>query len=224
MSPSLPRHAALLCASLFGVAVSACPRNETDGPLPPSCKYAFAGDKSRAPGIELLYWADGVTHPVTEGGEVPLLLPLQGGRVIYVGARVTNLDPCGAVITGSIRDLDNNQIRLDARTINFTPQSDGWAETTASDLSSFANIPACPNEWSGKSIFDATYTLELKVRDRGGRTVSMQAGVRPSCAEPAVEAECRCICKTGYKLGEQCQGTGGAGSTSSGSASASSGQ
>ncbi len=200
----------------LGVVLAACPGPETsDGPTP-SCKLAFLGDKTQPPQIELLYWAtDGASHPVVDGGQVPLLLPLQGGRVIYAGARVTNVDPCGAVITGSLRDLDNNQVRLDARTINLTPQSDGWGETSASDLSAFANIPVCPNEWSPKSLFDAGYMLEVKVRDKSGITVSARATVRPTCSESGNQVECRCICKAGYKLGEQCQGSGGAGSSSS---------
>lgn len=215
----------LLVLLASAMALAACPSPETnDGPTP-SCKLAFLGDKTQPPQIELLYWAtDGASHPVVDGGQVPLLLPLQGGRVIYAGARVTNVDPCGAVISGSLRDLDNNQVRLDARTINLTPQADGWGETSASDLSAFANIPACPNEWSAKSLFDAGYTLEVKVRDKSGITASAQATVHPTCAEPGNEAECRCICKAGYKLGEQCQGSGGAGSSSSsGSSTVSSG-
>lgn len=205
------------------VLVACSDSSGTDGPPAPKCELAFLGDKSQPPQIELIYSAaDGTSAKVIDGAAVPMLLPLQGGRVIYAGARVTNIDPCNAMLTGSIRDQGNNQLRLDARSINFTPASDGWGETAAGALSSFANIPTCPNEWSTTSLFEGTYTLEVKVRDRDGRTVTGTANIKPSCGDPATDSECRCICKKGYVLGEACgAGGGGAGGGSSTSSSSS---
>ena len=200
------------CAIL---SLGACP--STDTTVPPSCALPFIGDKSQPPQIQLVYAdSDNQSHPVTEGGAIPMLLPLQGGRVIYAGARVMNVDPCAALLTGSLRDPDNNQVRFDTRTINLTRASDGWGEASAGDLSAFSNIPACPNEWSTKSIFEGTYLLSVKIKDRGGRTVEGQAHVTPACAAPNEAADCRCICQAGYVLGQQCpSGVGGSGSSSS---------
>ncbi len=213
-------------AALSGVSLlAACPgpNGTTDGP--PACTTPFIGDKSQPPQMTLVYsGADGTSQPVTDGGTVPMLLPLQGGRVIYVGARVTNIDPCNAQLTGSIRDLGNNQVRLDSRTVNLTRASDGWGETSAGDLSSFANIPACPNEWSSTSLFDATYQLEVQLKDQGGRTAKATADVKPSCGDTSADLqnECKCICKKGYTLGEVCQGGAGGGASASSSAAATS--
>jgi hypothetical protein len=216
MGPTVARGIGLIGFAIAATTVVACPSPETNSP--PSCKAAFIGTKGAAPQIQLVYAdSNGDSQPVMEGGAVPMLLPLQGGRVIYAGARVLNMDPCAAFLSASIRDPSNNEVRLDARTINFTLASDGWGEVAAGDLSSFGNIPACPNEWSAASLYEGTYLLDVSVKDREDVTVEAKMHVQPGCAEPSEAAECRCICKAGYKLGESCPplGAGGGLATSS---------
>jgi hypothetical protein len=143
-----------------------------------------------------------------------MLTPPQGGRVIFIGVHATNVDGCGLQITGALRDLATNQVRPDGRTINLTPTGDGWGgsavfgSTVGADISSFANIPVCPNEWSSTNIYGTPYGLEVSITDRGGRMASQQIQVIPQCGEPATLPECMCICMGGYVLGQAC-GAGG---------------
>ena len=162
--------------------------------------------------------ADPVATEVTDGSVVPLIFPPQGGRVIFAGARVKNIDACGVTLTGALRDLSTMQVRVDARTVNLVATADGYAESDPTDISSFSNIPVCPNQWATADIFEVEYELEIVVVDRGGRSVSKKLHVTPQCAEPEREAECRCICKGGYILGEVCMDAmdGGAGGSGGG--------
>jgi hypothetical protein len=155
--------------------------------------------------------ADGTSSLVEDGGTVGLIFPPQGGRVIFAGVRATNLDPCEVQLTGVLKDPVNGELRLDGRTVNLAPTPDGtWATSTDSDISSFANVPVCPNEWSSTDAYGHPYDLTVSVTDHEGRTASETLGVVLACVEPARLAECLCICKQGYVLGQSCPADGGA--------------
>ena len=101
--------------------------------------------------------SDVVLH---EGDPLPLLFPPQGGRVSFVGVRAKNIDPCGVQLSGALRDEATMQVRLDARTVNLVPHDDGWATTgPPTQISSYSNIPTCPNQWASKDIFDQTFAV-----------------------------------------------------------------
>lgn len=184
---------------------------------PHGCTTGFIGDASAAPEIVItVIGSEPVAKDVSDGDVVPLIFPPQGGRVIFAGARVKNIDACGVTLTGALRDLTTKQVRVDARTVNLIPTADGLAETDATDFSSFSNIPVCPNQWAAADLFGVEYELEISLVDRGGRFVGKKIRVTPACAEPDREAECRCICKGGYVLGETCADAGAGGSAGSG--------
>jgi hypothetical protein len=111
-------------------------------------------------------------------------------------------------------------VRLDSRTVNLKPTGDGWGQSDPTDISTFANIPVCPNEWSMTNLFGTKYGLEVTLTERSGRTESRNLMVVPACAEPAHAADCLCICQGGYVLGEKCAagdaGTGDAGDAGGG--------
>lgn len=209
MRPSAPAFTFALC-----LAAAAC----SDPPTPPSdggtggadagshgCTTGFVGDAAKDPEIVITVLGSGTTAtPVMDGDTVPLVFPPQGGRVIFAGVRARNLDACGVNLNGALRDLATKQVRLDGRTVNLTPASDGWVETDPTDFSTFSNIPVCPNQWSMTDIFGTTYELEISLADRGGRSVTKKQKVTPTCAEPDLAAECHCICQGGYKLGMSC--------------------
>jgi hypothetical protein len=191
------------------LAVAGC--SDPAPPKPPSCAGGFLGSASRDPDFEfVVVGADYNAAPLKDGDTVPLLLPLQGGRVVFVGARATNIDGCGVQLTGALRDETTRQVRFDQRTVNLEPSGDGWGATGAIGsavsgiVSNFANIPACPNQWSTEDVNDREYALEVTLKDRGGRTVTKAIHVTPVCAEPENAAECACICRAGYVLGSTC--------------------
>lgn len=203
-------------AEALGGALSlgcASPPDPTPDPMSDAghgCSIPFLGDPSKDPEIELIALdAQGKSVPVKDGDAVAMVLPIQGGRVIFTGVRATNVDPCGVKIAGALRDLETKQARPDIRTVNLTPTVDGFGVSDPEDLSSFANVPVCPNQWSKTDLFGATYELSVTLVDRDKRTFTRAAKVRPACAEPDNFAECACICKGGYVLGEACDASDG---------------
>jgi hypothetical protein len=229
----LPRAAILLIAGassalLFSAAVPGCgPGPETTPPIDAGtdvivgCTLPFIGDSTKATELEIIALkADYTVTPVAEGDSVALLFPPQGGRVIFAGVRARNIDPCGIQLAGAVRDFDTQQLRVDARTINLEDRGDGWGNSSEADIASFANVPMCPNQWSKTNIYGTKYQLEVTITDRAKHKTTKQVSVIPACAEPDNAAECACICKGGYVLGEACDGTTSSSSSSSGAGGA----
>ena len=191
------------------------PADVVSEPLPSICDAGFLGDPSKDPQIELrALKADGTDVPLNEGDDVAIVFPPQGGRVVFLGVRALNVDACGIQVTGALRDIATQQVRVDGRTLNLEREADGWGTsgtgTTVSFedsalIGNYSNVPVCPNQWAGVDIFDQSFELEVLVQDRQKRQVSKTIHVTPRCAEPgAKETACRCLCKKGYVLGESC--------------------
>lgn len=170
-----------------------------------SCSLGFLGDAAMPVEMKVTArGADKISKELTPGGEAAMILPPQGGRVLFVGVRATNIGACGVELTGTLRDKATNQIRVDGRTTNLKPTGDGWGASVDSDISTFSNIPVCPNQWASTDMFGQTFELEVTLVDKEGRTASQKLDVMPSCAEAENQAECLCQCKQGYKLGQTC--------------------
>ena len=156
---------------------------------------------------------DDTVTPAVDGGRLPIIQPPQGGRVVFAGARATNVDGCGLQLTGALRDETSRQVRFDMRTVNLVGTGDGWGATGTGDvsgiISNFANVAVCPNQWSTTDVDGHTYQLEVDVLDRGGRAAKAVLEVTPYCSEPASAAYCVCTCAAGYS-GQTCPaGDGG---------------
>jgi hypothetical protein len=210
-----PALAALLCLPL---ALAGCPGGEdgTGGAAgaPDSCTLEYIGDKDAPIEMEIVtldpqYEA----QPFTSGGDVSILFPPQGGRVVFAGVRAKNLDPCAVRLSGAVRDPASGQVRLDTRTVNLDPTDDGWGASDPGDISTFSNVPVCPNNWASTDVFDQPFTLVVSVRDRAGKERMTELDVVPRCDETStidgqdqdLQKECLCICKQGYITGEMCQ-------------------
>jgi hypothetical protein len=172
-----------------------------------TCAAGFLGDGG-APAIELeVLQSDGTVVPVVQGDTVPLEFPPQGGQVIFVGIRATNVESCALQLTGALRDLATQEVRVDSRTIDLLPTGDGWGVSGMSGMASaanFANVPVCPNEWSSTNIYGNVYGLEVTAQDTKGHTVTQKIHVTPQCSEPGLTEECLCECQAGYVLGQAC--------------------
>lgn len=188
---------------------TACGADPPADPVP--CTAGFLGDASSPVAFELTAVApDYVTEPLADGGTISLMQPPQGGQVLFVGARVTNVDSCGLKITGALRDEKTQQVRFDTRSINLIPTGDGWGVTgpiganVAGLISNFSNIPVCANQWSTTDVDGHEYGLEVTITDRGGRTLLKKIRVTPECDEPSSAVNCVCICRAGYVPGGDC--------------------
>jgi hypothetical protein len=195
----------VVLSALAGLAAGCTAPGGTAEP----CAAGFIGSTSHPPALEIVALRpDYTVAPVTDGGSIPLMFPPQGGRVLFVGARATNVDGCGLQLTGALRDETSRQVRVDSRTVNLIATSDGWGTTgvgVVSDaISNFSNIAVCPNQWSTTDVFGHTYGLEVTVVDRAGRSAASTVGVVPYCGEPARASECMCTCAAGYVLGQAC--------------------
>lgn len=175
------------------------------------CPVGVLGDTSMPIEFEFrVLHVDGSDAPLADGDDVPLVFPPQGGRVIFVGVRAKNIDGCGVQLTGALRDMSNGQVRIDSRTVNLIPTGDGWgtsappSQSISSARDTYSNVPVCPNQWATSDVFDHEFILEVTVEDKEKRKLTKSIKVTPRCAEPDKLAECRCICKVGYVLGEQC--------------------
>jgi hypothetical protein len=212
---------------VFVVAMAAletgCPDPTRDAPAdggsgdaPSPCEAGFLGDPSKDPVIELrALKADGTDVALKDGDDLAVLFPPQGGRVAFVGVRVTNIDGCAVQLIGALRDPLTNQVRVDGRTVNLRRDGDGWGTTgrgsstnieDSQAIGDYSNIPLCPNQWADQDVYDKKFTLEVKVTDRSKKKSAFASiSVTPRCAEPgAKETACRCLCKKGYVLGESC--------------------
>ncbi len=179
------------------------------------CGVPFFGDPNGTPTFTLTALAPDGTYgleganlksvPLTEKGSLSVLLPPQGGRVVFIGVKgVNNMNPCGIKITGGVRDTKSQLVQIDSRQFNLLPGPDGLGMSDDKDIFTFSNVTLCPNNWSERDLFDEEYGLTLILEDRAGRKVTRFLDVRLECNEPTQAAECRCICRKGYRLGDSC--------------------
>jgi hypothetical protein len=208
------RDAALAIASALTIGCSSQHAGSADASKEP-CPVGFLGDEAGAPDFDMqILEADETVAPLADGDSIPMILPPQGGRVVFVGVRATNVDGCGLQLTGALRDLATQQVRVDSRTINLIDTHDGYgvsgmaSSSVASAIADFSNVPLCPNEWSSTNVYGTVYGLEVTIQDREGRQLTKKIHVTPECGEPDNLSECLCICKGGYVLGQACRDAG----------------
>jgi hypothetical protein len=174
------------------------------------------GDPSAA--IDFQITTPGATMDLVlhDGDPLGIDLPPQGGRVVFVGVRATNLEACGVQLSGALRDTTTQQVRVDARTVNLIPSGDGWGTSAVqgtsptSQLANYSNIPVCPNEWASTDIFDHPFALEVTLTDRHGRKATNAVQIVPKCIDDVQYSRCQCICRVGYHLGDSCATDAGA--------------
>jgi hypothetical protein len=219
IAPIGPRAGGNVCARhvTLGVvlAAAACSSPSLpDAGKTDTCPVGFLGDEAGAPEFDIqVLLADDTVVIVRDGDSVPMLLPPQGGRVVFVGVHATNVDGCALQLTGALRDLTSDNASVDSRTINLTATGDGWGASAASasspgGIGSFSNVPACPNNWSATNLYGHSYGLEVTIRDRAKRELTKKIAVTLACGQPENLGECLCICSAGYVLGQACNDAG----------------
>jgi hypothetical protein len=214
------RSTSVVAMSLVATACSTPSTAPTTdgGDAAPPCAAGILGDANGEPMLQITTPDDssdgGANVVVADGGDVVLAFPPQGGRVIFAGARATNIDACGVQMTGILRDTNDQEVRLDSRTVNLVSTGDGWGTSTLpgvpadAQLANYSNIPVCPNGWASTAVFDTPFELVLTLQDQRGKMVSASVTVTPRCPDDSIAPSCRCICALDYILGEACPAPG----------------
>lgn len=132
------------------------------------------------------------------GGEVHLWQPLQGGHVIYVGARVTGLCADSVMITGRILNAETGDLiaHETRRGFGLVPQGDGTGLSAPFDLGAVANVALCPPPVADLDVAGTPFLLEVEISDADGRSAMAGATVTAVCgqADAAARAYCACEC------------------------------
>lgn len=187
------------------------------GPEPEPEPPCIIGDENGEAEIVLIYrTVDGEVADLVDNGEVPLILPPQGGKVTLVGVRAKNVT-CRLLLNGNLSNslCGGNIIGLEGRPVDLEEREDGFGYPAAPDtLQNYVNIPVCPTFSSTRDGDGQPYALQVRateVRRLGeetARTHVMNATVTPVCAEPEIFDDCTCECDADLVLdvdrAEQC--------------------
>jgi hypothetical protein len=185
----------LLAASLL--LLTGCPE--------PRCNAPFIGDPDQPPEGVLLY-TDGAErkyHEVAPGGTLPLMPPPQGGYVVYVGAKMKNVNGC-VEFAGRFRNpVTKEEQGFDGRSSRLIPMADGYGWPDVADNGNVSNINPCP-DYGPRDVHGNTWDLEVTVTDIDRRRVVLSAPTKLACqhAEPALQSDCICTCSANYVLGK----------------------
>jgi len=201
--------AALLCGA------GDCPGDDGPGPdggVP--IVECFFGDASAQPEGELVFLDENFTlQPLVSGQAVPAILPPQGGKVIFVGARIKNMDMCSLQANGGVFDDCQTPPRIigrEGRGIQMVI-TDGLPFAEPADpttLNNYVNIPLCGNFTSSRDIDGEPYRVEIRFSDRARRTLVLQADVTPFCPGTpgdGVFEQCECECDADYSFETACE-------------------
>jgi hypothetical protein len=170
------------------------------------CPHGPWGDDKGTPEVELVARTlAGEAELISgDGAQVDLTFPVQGGHVLFLGARVKNLAACKATLGARLIDPGRNEIAAEEkRTVAFSVAAgDGYGMSDVSDTTEVANVPACPNILV-RDMVDAGWTVELSVVDATGRSAIVRREVVPVCRQedPYDRALCRCECRGDYSFG-----------------------
>jgi hypothetical protein len=175
------------------------------GPPQPACPAGFIGDPSLPPEAQMVY-TDGVSQQILDvsaGMAIPLVPPPQGGYVMYLAARVRNMDSC-VEFRGTLRDpVTGDEVGFDARGSTLEMHDDGWGWPKAISNANLSNVNGCP-DYSASDVQGRGYTLEMQVVDKSGRSITVSQPIVPTCmlTNAADQADCICTCSANYVLGK----------------------
>lgn len=132
-------------------------------------------------------------------GQVPLIAPPQGGWVVLLGVRAKNIDPQANITTALVDACDSQLIQIDMRPTRLDAGADGWSQ---SSLTTFGNLPVCPQLTATRDLHDVPYIIKVSVEDADGQKATASLTVVPTC--PVEASRCTCECDRDYVVGNEC--------------------
>jgi hypothetical protein len=165
---------------------------------PKSCPI---GDLTAPAELEIVHLDASNTVIQTQSmAQVPLLPPPQGGFIVLLGARARNIDGCQVTLTTAlVDDCDQQPLQIDRRPTRLEPGADGWGTST---VTTFGNLPVCPDLTAKRDLHDVPYDIKVVVEDTSGHKASATLTVVPTC-QPG-DALCMCQCDRDYVIGSSC--------------------
>jgi hypothetical protein len=138
-------------------------------------------------------------------GKLDLMLPPQGGFVVFLGAELRNVNEGSVELRGRILDR-GTVIAEDIRNVPVV-DSPAAGDLKVPDLRSYlnvANIAVCPYAGSDDRV-DHSFTVDVRVRElSSGRSGSGSRELVLTCrqSDPRVLALCKCQCEGDFILGK----------------------
>ncbi len=130
---------------------------------------------------------------------VPLIAPPQGGWIVLLGVRAKNIDCRPMLATALIDTCDNQVLNIERRPTQLDVGSDGWG---VSSLTSFSNLPVCPQLTAARDLTNVPYTVTVAIDDGDGHKAESSLTVVPSCLDGT--SRCACECNHDYVVGADC--------------------
>jgi hypothetical protein len=163
------------------------------------------GDKTAPAMLEITHLdASLAVFDTTPGGTVPLIAPPQGGWILLLGARATNIDGCRLDLTVSFRDVCGGPIlSLDKRTVKLDDLGNGWGIT---NVNSYGNLAFCPQLNATHNLHGEPWEVTVELDDADGKHAAQSMTVMPVC--PVDNGSCTCQCDHNFVLGGGCPATG----------------
>lgn len=152
---------------------------------------------------------------LSDGDDVQLLRPPQGGHILTISAKVKNLTSDAVTLRVRARKLAGGLIIAEeARTVAMLdiPNEPGFRQPNLTTKSQAAQVPVCP-DYDPSDVVDQEMLLEVEIVTQYTARPLEAVGVRRVVArcsqtDPNDRALCRCECEKNYVLG-RCGGQAG---------------
>lgn len=147
--------------------------------------------------------------PLASGSEVHLVVPPQGGHVLFIGARFKNVRGDTVRLHTRLKDPEDGAVATEeSRSVSVlpVPGDSSLSETDNSSLTQVSNITACP-DYGPRAMVGLPYILELTVTELmvpSPREATVTMLVTPACPQGGDPdaAFCACECAGSYTLGK----------------------
>ncbi|MCE9572851.1 MAG: hypothetical protein K8W52_06815 [Deltaproteobacteria bacterium] len=167
----------------------------TDAPVD-AWPCGVVGDLTLPPEMQVVYRTEQGASLVVDGATLPLVDPIQGGKVLLIGLRVKNVDLCESSIQIAIKDLVNGRVAgVERRSVTWGLAPDGFAEPADPvTFYDYANVPLCPNGNIAQDIDGNPWQLEAQFYNGNLITAEQLLTITPSCADVVDPTQCQCEC------------------------------
>lgn len=148
----------------------------------------------------------GAVRPLTAGGPVTLIPPIQGGYVLMIGLEARNVRGCGTVIEGTLRDPATGiSIAGESRPSQLVVGADGWGHLGFPASATSANLSTCPGFMLPRDVDGSAWRLELALVEDTGRRATWTGEVTPTCDPSGRDpVACACQCDSQFQFGQPC--------------------